>query len=215
MYIVKSRERLINIGLATVLLLILVWLLCHKSATIVLLNEVCRQIILKFIEIPHVLGILIGVLSAPLTCSLYIIGLWFVLWGKKHKMIVAWVLMMFFIGQIGLKIISLMLHLIIHGHAAFAFLNGTVFSIILLVYAVYVAVIPLIRRSTGWILMLVLFCFAMLTIVIVMQKAQVGLMDTIATLMLGYIWVQISEAAYLRWFINWQDRRIFRHSDFN
>lgn len=218
MYVIDKNDRYLNIIIGA-LIFALIASLVKTRLYLVALWETGLQ---EFLATPpNFLERLLAFLSAPGFCVLYVFFIWFFLWGFKHKLIAFWSLIIFFSGEIIFILIRLITYRPLPtGHpknlSISSFPNHHLFSLGIIFYIVYIAVIPLIRSI--WQKYLLIFC--MLAIAAILLVAEIKLkiaypLDLFASVSLVYLWMQIAQLIYTKWFGNLWDIQIFKNSDYN
>ncbi|BAP86489.1 phosphatase [Paucilactobacillus hokkaidonensis JCM 18461] len=221
MYIVKDRDRILNIAITALLFLIIFSLALTNSPIMMTFDTLIQDFVLGLSFNHPFLNHLLSFLGHPVMTGLYLIILWFLLWGFKHKLISFWAICTYISGEILFLIIrKIVARELPSGHpqniSAGSFPSHHVFSLILIFMLIYICAMPFLKKR--WHVWLALVCMWLIIFILAIARIQLHAnypFDTIAGILLAYSWVEIWEIVYLSFFGNLTRIQVFRHSDFN
>lgn len=220
MYIEHNKERKLNFLLALLSFIIITSLIKFNSLTIVILNSLLP---IKLISFRYflILNQLFSVLSNPALCTLYVLIMWFFLWGFKHKLIGTWLLLTYFSGKIVFSIIHLIVHqtLFINSlptNLGVTFPSKPAFLVILIDYCIYSSILPL-QKNKKYYLLIKIFIWLLTALILLshMQLHQSSPTDIVSSFLLAYAWIQLCKDQYLIHFASLNKYKFFRNSDYN
>ncbi|WP_461239856.1 phosphatase PAP2 family protein [Paucilactobacillus sp. N302-9] len=220
MYIVPSRDRLLNIITAVLILIIMMSLILTNSPIFSLFDSLLQDFVTGLSFNHPLLNTLVSFLVNPVLVGFYILVLWFLLWGFKHKIIAFWCLCTYFSGEIvGLimrKIVNRAQPLSHTGAAHASFPSHHVFALSLLVILIYVAAMPYVEnRLKRWVIVGLMWLLVIFVTIAQIQLKRAYPLDAVGSILLAYMWVECFEWIYLTFFNKLQNTRVFSHSDFN
>lgn len=220
MYIAHNRERKLNFLLAVLAFTIITTLVAFNSLTLVVINNTLQTSLNLILNI-SLLNQLFAVLGGSLMCTVYILLLWFFLWGFKHKLIAAWLLATYFSGQIAFWLVRLLIHQshlinVAPTNLGVTFPSWHLFSLILIDYCIYTAVLPLIKTKQQ--IRMIKIGIWLITLLVILTNIQLHLalpIDIMGSFLLAYAWLQLWQEQYLIHFNRLSNYKLFRHSDYN
>lgn len=219
MYITVKKDQAMNITIAILLLLIFIALIKYNSLFLAFLDtEIQKHFINHSVTVVN-RGI--SVLSSPLMGGIYVILLWVIAWGFKHKLIATWAVLTYLIGQlIFIAIQSWANRPRPAGHPtgtnSASFPSHHLFSILLVCYLVWVVAFPWVAENWHrWLIAIALVLLCILVIIARLRMKSNYPFDMVGSFLLAYAWSQLAEIIYLRLFKRLRSLRLFRHSDFN
>lgn len=221
MYITNDHDRGLNSLMTALLFIFLLSLIVINSPILMTFDILLQDFILGLSFNHSVFNHLLSWLSNPVMVGIYILLIWFLLWGFKHKLIAFWLVCTSLTGEIIFLLIRrVTARPLPTGHeqglTAGSFPNQHVFSITMVAMLLYICVVPFIRtRWRVWLTTIGLWLVTCLVIIGQIQLQNSYPFDAIASVLLAYSWVEIWEIIYLKAFKRLTQTRIFNHSDFN
>ena len=213
-YIVDSKERWLNIVIATFVTGVLIYMTLTASSLLTSIDSLSQGILTDLSFNHPLLNHIFLVIFAHLMLNLFIVVLWFILWGFKHKLLAAWAITTY----LGANILGFLLNkllAIIASPTAQPVLDLTLLKLMLLSFLIYICILPNIHRLAGMALMLGVVLLVALRCLAGIQLHTTTLSAIIINFLCAYILIQIADVVYLRQFSQLQRVRLFKHSDFN
>lgn len=208
MYVKRDEERQYSFLLSLLTLTVLLTLVHFNSKILSAIDGMLQKLVVNIIPNNNGLNHVLSFFSHPLMCVFYALVIWFLMWGFKHKIPATWVLVTFFSGEVIL--------IIMHDLNRPEYISGSFFSSLLVVYAIFTMVIPLVSGAQRQKILKV--GLIVLVTLIGLAHVQLGHVSVIG-LLISWLpvnaWLQICRGQYLKRFVKLYQYPIFKHSDFN
>lgn len=214
MYIAINPERKFNLIILLLVEFILITLMQFQSALLHLINQI-GQLIATFILLPNWLNRL-GLFASHWSMGLfYALILWFFLWGFKHKLIAAWVLLTYLGGTaVGLFLQKTMTVLPLQ--ITTTIINQRVLILTIISSCLMTALSTLIRQVNKQRVLKVSLWIVNFWLIVTLLKTKTATVSTLLTsTIFAQAWLQFCQAQYLVQFKQLQNWPLFRHSDYN
>lgn len=207
MYIKSSHERIINTCLLVLAFIFSASLNATHSKLLTLFNKAINFFIDADIPSLKIMTKVLNFLGTPVLSWLYVLIIWFLLWGFKHKIFATWCVFTMLIGQVLFYSLQAVI-LPSNTHFLFTFLT--------MLFIVAIATTGLtnsdiIKISVKW----GCFVFAVILILLRIKNSFDIASSSVITILLAASWAQLSEIIYLTVFDRLQNLTPFHHSDFN
>lgn len=202
----RDRDRPWKFGLATILFLILAVYIKAQNAYLAFLDSSIVDVVQK--EQPDWKTLMyrsITSLMEPKSLIIWTVVLAFFLWGFKFKIPALWCLATLIGGDVlAFLVKNVMQRDRPSGHLAvddgYSFPSGHVFGTFLLMAMIWLILIPMISSAwRAWLLRIVIILWVALVMISRVYLNAHFPTDTFGSVLLAYLWLQVSEGLYLRW----------------